>query len=224
MTLYEAILARHSVRAYKNIPLSDDHLAALERLILTYNSLSGLHIQLVANEPKAFSGRLARYGKFKNVNNYIVMIGRKGKDLDELVGYWGEKLVIEAQTLGLNTCWVGLTYKKIRRAYKLDKHETVVAVIAIGYGETEGTPHKSREFNEVSGTIGAMPDWYAKGVEAALLAPTAVNQQKFCFELRPNDRVRATAKKSPYSKVDLGIAKYHFEVGSHKDETIWIEE
>ena len=73
MTLYEAILARHSVRAYKNIPLSDDHLAALERLILTYNSLSGLHIQLVANEPKAFSGRLARYGKFKNVNNYIVM-------------------------------------------------------------------------------------------------------------------------------------------------------
>ena len=76
----------------------------------------------------------------------------------------------------------------------------------------------------MSGTIGAMPDWYAKGVEAALLAPTAVNQQKFCFELRPNDRVRATAKKSPYSKVDLGIAKYHFEVGSHKDETIWIEE
>ncbi len=222
MTLLEAINARHSVRVFKDMPLSADHVAALERLILTYNSLSGLHIQLAANEPKAFHGLLARYGKFKNVYDYIILVGRKGPDLDELIGYWGEKLVLSAQMMGINSCWVGLTYKKNHKVYTVDKGEKLVAVIAVGYGETQGVPSNNRAFNEVSATVGAMPEWYAKGVEAALLAPTAMNQQKFCFELREGGRVHAETKRAPYSKVDLGIVKYHFELGSGKDDTIWI--
>jgi hypothetical protein len=37
------------------------------------------------------------------------LIRKKSDDLDEKVGYWGEQLVLLAQTLGLNTCWVGLS-------------------------------------------------------------------------------------------------------------------
>lgn len=222
MDLLQAINERHSVRIYEDKPLTNDHAAALNRLITTFNAESGLHIQLVTNERKAFSGIKARYGKFKGVKNYIALIGRRGADLEELCGYFGEMIVLEAQVLGLKTCWVGGTYRKVNRVLEIDKNEKLVAVIAVGYSKDEGAPHKSRGFNEVSNTIGAMPDWYAKGVEAALLAPTAINQQKFTFELTENENVIATAKVGPFSKVDLGIVKCHFEIGSGKDDTIWV--
>ena len=221
MDLVQAIHERHSVRVYNDIPLTEDHEAAMERLITTFNAESGLHMQLIKNERRAFSGLRARYGKFKNVKNYIALIGRKGADLSELCGYYGEQLVLEAQTLGLKTCWVGGTYKKVPKALSVDRGEKLVAVIAIGYSDENGTQHKCREFNEVSKTIGAMPDWYAKGVEAALLAPTAINQQKFSFELIGGEKVKAVAEMGPFSNVDLGIVKYHFELGSGKDDTIW---
>lgn len=53
-------------------------------------------------------------------------------------------------------------------------------------------------------------------MEAVSLAPTAVNQQKFIFELK-NGVVTAKALNGFYAKIDLGIAKYHFEaVTGHK--------
>ena len=223
MDLLQAMHERHSVRVYNDKPLDDVITSALERLITTFNAESGLHIQLIKNEPKAFSGLRAHYGKFKNVKNYIALIGRKGADLSELCGYYGEQLVLEVQMLGLRTCWVGGTYKKVPKALSIDRGEKLLAVIAVGYSDDNGQPHKSRGFNEVSKTIGAMPDWYAKGVEAALLAPTAINQQKFVFELIDDEKVRATAGLGPFTSVDLGIVKYHFELGSGKDDTIWTD-
>ena len=104
MTILEAIEARHSVRAYKEQPLTEDVVRVLEEKIECFNQEGKLHIQLVTNEPKAFKGTLAKYGKFKNVSNYLVMAGKKSDDLDERVGYYGEHLVLLAQMLGLNTC------------------------------------------------------------------------------------------------------------------------
>lgn len=221
MNLAQAINERRSVRAYKKLPLSKDHKAALERLITTYNAESGLHMQLVTDEPKAFSSLRAHYGKFSNANNYIALIGRKGADLSELCGYFGEQLVLDAQMLGLNSCWVAATYKKVPEALSIDKGEKLLAVIVVGYGAEKGKPHKQKEFNAVSKTIGAMPDWYAKGVEAALLAPTAMNQQKFVFRLLENEKVKATSGFGPCTQIDLGIVKLHFELGSGKDNSVW---
>lgn len=67
---------------------------------------------------------------------------------------------------------------------------------------------------------GAAPDWFKKGIDAALLAPTAMNQQKFKFILNDN-KVKAKAGIGFYSKIDLGIAKYHFEIGAQKENFIW---
>ena len=103
MTLQEAIEARHSVRAYKELPLAEDVVKVLKEQIAILNRDGNLHIQLILNEPKAFQGTLAKYGKFRNVDNYIVMAGKKADDLDERVGYYGEHLVLLAQTLGLPT-------------------------------------------------------------------------------------------------------------------------
>ena len=228
MTLQEAIKARHSVRAYKNEPLAADVSRRLEEDIIEVNQIGRLHIQLIQNEPKAFLGTLAKYGKFRNVTSYLVMAGKKADDLDERIGYYGEHLVLLAQTLGLNTCWVGLSYKKIPNTYVLDEGEVIKAYIAIGYGETQGSPHKIKTVEQVSNVSEITPLWFKRGVEAALLAPTAVNQQKFSFEyVGMNDnRHQVRAKKGfsmiGYTQMDLGIAKYHFEVGAGKEHFDWV--
>ena len=239
MTIQEAIETRHSVRVYKDQPLSEDTIKVLEDEIVKLNNEGQLHIQLICNEPKAFQGTLAKYGKFRNANNYLVMAGKRAEDLDERVGYYGEHLVLLAQTLGLNTCWVGLSYSKVPGTYVLEEGEKIACYIAIGYGETQGVGHKIKTVEQVSRsavrTLGSSknasditPSWFRKGVEAALLAPTAVNQQKFSFEYvgMNNNRHQVRAKKGismiGYTQMDMGIAKYHFEVGAGTDTFDWV--
>lgn len=221
MTELEAIRARHSVRQYLNNPLKPDELAALRADVNACNKESGLHIQLVTNEPKAFEGSMARYGKFSGVANYFALVGKAGPDLQEKCGYWGERLVLKAQMMELNTCWVALTFSKVKSAYTLDDGEKLAAVIALGHGATQGVPHKSKPMGEVSKVDGPMPDWFRAGMEAVLLAPTAVNQQKFLFTLLEDGRVSAQPGHAFYVKMDLGIAKYHFEIGAGKENAQW---
>ena len=228
MTIQEAIEARHSVRAYKDLPLSEEIVKLLEDELVKLNNEGQLHIQLICNEPKAFKGTMAKYGKFRNANNYIVMAGKKADDLDERIGYYGEHIVLLAQTLGLNTCWVGLSYSKVPGTYVLDEGEKIACYIAIGYGETQGSGHKIKTVEQVSNASDITPSWFKRGVEAALLAPTAVNQQKFSFEYvgMSNNRHQVRAKKGfsmiGYTQMDLGIAKYHFEVGAGKVNFEWL--
>ena len=228
MTIQEAIEARHSVRAYKGEPLAADVVEVLEERIKELNEKGHLHMQLIRNETKAFQGKLAKYGKFRGVNNYIVMAGQKADDLDERIGYYGEQLVLLAQTLGLNTCWVGLSYSKVPGTYVLEAGEVIKAYIAIGYGETQGVSHKIKSVEQVSNANDLTPSWFKQGVEAALLAPTAVNQQKFFFEYIPardGKPVRVLAKRNfsliGFTQMDLGIAKCHFEIGAGKDNFEW---
>lgn len=213
MDISEAIKERHSVRAYTDKKIEGEVLFALENKIAEINGESGLNVQLVLNEEKAFGGRMARYGKFSGVKNYIAMVGKKGADLSEKVGYDGQKLVLFAQTLGLNTCWVALTYKKVKTAYKIEEGEKLALVIAIGYGATQGVPHKSKNVAAVSNADENSPEWFVNGVRAALLAPTAMNQQKFFFTLKGGE-VTVKPGLGFYAKVDSGIVKYHFELGS----------
>ena len=228
MTIQEAIEARHSVRAYKDLPLSEEIVKLLEDELVKLNNEGQLHIQLICNEPKAFQGTLAKYGKFRNANNYLIMAGKRADDLDERVGYYGEHLVLLAQTLGLNTCWVGLSYSKVPGTFVLEEGEKIACYIAIGYGETQGVGHKIKTVEQVSNASDITPSWFKKGVEAALLAPTAVNQQKFSFEYvgMSNNRHQVRAKKGfsmiGYTQMDLGIAKYHFEVGAGKVNFEWV--
>ena len=226
--MQEAIEARHSIRAYKDLPLSEEIVKLLEDELVKLNNEGQLHIQLICNEPKAFQGTMAKYGKFRNVNNYLVMAGKKAEDLDERIGYYGEHLVLLAQTLGLNTCWVGLSYSKVPGTYVLEEGEKIACYIAIGYGETQGVGHKIKTVEQVSNASDITPSWFKKGVEAALLAPTAVNQQKFSFEhvgVKNNCHL-IRAKKGfsmiGYTKMDLGIAKYHFEIGAGEVNFEWV--
>ena len=226
MTLLEAITARHSVRKYIDKPIPQDIIDILQAKIEECNEIGNLHIQLVTNEPKAFKGKMA-YGTFSGVTNYFAMVGKKADDLSERIGYFGEQLVLLAQTLGLNTCWVGLTYNNIKDAYIKGNDEKLCCMIALGYGDDTGRNLKRKTVEQVSNVSDITPAWFKKGVEAALLAPTAVNQQKFSFEYvgKKNNRHIVKANKGfslfGYTKMDLGIAKLHFEIGAGKDNFEW---
>ena len=228
MTLLEAIEARHSVRKYKDEPIPDEILAVLRNKVWEVNKEAGLHVQLVTDEPKAYKGVMA-YGSFSGVKNYFIMAGKKGDDLDEKIGYYGEQLVLLAQTLGLNTCWAGVSYSKIPGTYELEDGEKIGCYIALGYGKTQGSAHKVKDVREISNASDLTPKWFKKGVDAALLAPTAVNQQKFYLEylgFRDYSKLPKVAAKPVfsmigYSKMDLGIVKYHFELGAGKENFEW---
>ncbi len=214
MEMLELMKQRHSVRQYKDKKIEKEKREELNALINQINQREGLHIQIFYDEPKCFDSMIAHYGSFKGVDNYIALVGKKSSKLDESLGYFGEQIVLKAQELGLNTCWVALSHGKSKA--NIGKGEKQVCLIALGYGETDGAVRKSKAPSLVSNYKSGMPEWFLHGVEAALLAPTAMNQQKFNFELLPDNSIKTTCGKGFYTKLDLGIVKYHFEVVSGK--------
>ena len=214
MTIMEAIDARHLVRAYKDVPIGQDIRGKLDEFVSRCNEESGLHITVRYDDPEGFDSRLARYGSFRNVKNYIILAGRKTADFNYICGYYGEKVVLYAQQLGLNTCWAALTFNRKKVRELIQEDETLCMVIALGYGETQGHPHKGKSLHDVVEVKGGMPEWFVEGVESALKAPTAVNQQKFTFSLddgKPSVRARGLGSNV---KVDLGIVAYHFDAAT----------
>ncbi len=213
MEIIELMKERHSVRQYTDKKIEKENREVLNALIAKINQKAGLHIQIIYDEPKCFNSMMAHYGKFDGVNNYIALVGEKSKS-DESLGYYGEQIVLKAQELGLNTCWVAMTHGKSKA--QIDKGEKLVCLISLGYGKTAGVAHKSKKLSEVCNYKKDMPEWFLSGMEAALLAPTAMNRQKFYFELLPDNSIKITCGKGLYTKLDLGIVKYHFEVVSGK--------
>ena len=221
MDIKEAIKERHSVRQFKDLPVKSEDREKLEALIKDCNAESGLNIQLITDDPECFDTFLAHYGKFKNAKNYIAMVGSKSLEkLDEKCGYYGQKIVLEAQALGLNTCWVAGTYGKGKCKASKNADEKIVCVIALGYGESQGVAHKSKPLSKLctvpEADLPGAPAWFREGLEAAILAPTALNQQKFLVSLE-GDEALITTKGGMMTQLDLGIVKYNFEAASgHK--------
>ena len=211
MTINEAVAARHSVRSYESKPVPEEIRSAIEEEVDAANRESGLHIQVLWDKPQVFAG------KVKGAENGVILIGKRSAEFEEKLGYFGARIMLKIQMLGLNSVWVAMSFNKKEAAAlcSVGEGESVVNALAFGYGTTQGTAHRSKAAERCMSVNGEVPEWFAKGMEAAMLAPTAINQQQFVFSL-DGDRVSAKAKIGPYSKVDLGIVKYFFEIGSGK--------
>lgn len=219
MTLNEAIAARHSVRRYIDKAIDPEAVSELQKIIDECNKESGIKFQLQLNEPEAFGSGMANYGKFEGCSNYITVVGKKSDE--EKCGYFGEKIVLRAQQLGLNTCWVALTFNKSKVVYEAEKGEKLLIVISLGYGQTPGHERPTKSIDELSKVKnGEAPEWFIKAMEAVQLAPTAINQQKFVFTL-DGDEVEAKTLLGFYARIDLGIAKCHFEIGAGDAHYRW---
>lgn len=220
MTIKEAIKERHMVRKYTDKPIPAELVEKLNARIAKNNQIHGLSLKLVTGNSDGIGG-MAKMLLTKSVHSYIVLAGKDRADLDEKLGYCGADLCLYAQTLGLNTWWVGGMFNGKGAMKHLEtKDVRINGVIAIGYGQTQGVPHKSKTAAEISQYNGTVPQWFLDGVEALLCAPTALNKQPYMIK-GDGDRVSITAGEGHFAGIDLGIGKYHFEAGAGKENFEW---
>lgn len=220
MTLEEAMRSRHTVRRYTDRTLPGDVVEQLKGRIGQNNRERGLAMSLVTENTEAF-GPALRLFLAKGVRNYVILAGKDRPGLEEDLGYCGADVMLFAQTLGLNSWWVGGTYsRKGVGRNAAPEAEKLLGLIALGYGASQGVPHKSKKPEDVAAYEGEAPEWFTKGVEALLLAPTALNKQAFTLR-GEGRRVSLSCDNGIFSGVDLGIGTYHFELGAGKENFDW---
>lgn len=215
MEKLELLKNRHSVRQFSEEKVKDEDKAVLKVLVQKLNKEHDLNMQIFFDEPSAFSTSMAHYGKFENCNNYIALVGQK--EDGEKLGFYGEELLLKIYELGMAGCWVALTYGKGKVKISKEKGESLHLVIGFGYGKNKGNVHKSKTVDQIikKGTI--VPEYANSGIEACLLAPTAMNQQKFEISFVDNEPIINKKGIGFYTDIDLGIVKYHFElITGHK--------
>lgn len=212
MTEMEAVRNRHSVRNYLDKRIEKEQIECLEKKIKELNEEGNIHLQFVEDSSSTFSKLFNKAVGLGSAPSVIACVGPDDETLDERIGYYGQKLVIYAQQLGLNTCWVG-TFNRKKIPVEVFANERLVIAIAIGYGQTQGKQRKSKTADEVVIDLKDVPEWFHAGVEAALLAPTAINQQKFEIIYNEKEEVEFKDLGGVLSKVDIGIIRCNFEIG-----------
>ena len=218
--IWDVMRARHSVRHYLDKAIEPELAERLRTAIAEINAAEPrVRFELVTDEPEAFRAGQPSYGNFRGCRNYIVLCGKRGAD--EAVGYHGEELVLLAQSLGLGSCWVALTFEKDKVTVAPPAGMKLFDLIALGYVEDPGHPHRSKPVIKLAKITPDTPQWFEAGMDAAMLAPTAINQQRFFFEQVGERGVKARALLGPCSKTDLGIVKLHFELGAGKENFEW---
>lgn len=220
MNIFEAINVRHTVRRYDGRPLEGGTLAELQDLIRRLNAEGHLHMQLVNGRADAFAPFTIHYGKWTGVTNYVALVGKDAADLDERCGYYGEQIVLWAVARGLRTGWLDTKYESVPDGLSIPAGERLVLCFAIGFSEDAGRPHKLKSAEQLSTVEGPVPDWFEKGMACAVLAPSAGNQMLFRIHW-DGSRLSMTSAPGFLEKVDMGIAKYHFEIGSGIEHSRW---
>ena len=217
MTIKEAMKERHMVRKYVDKEIPEDVVLKLNERIEQNNDKYNLSIKLMLNNDKAVNS-IIKLLLAKGVKNYIILAGNESDDLAELLGYSSADIMLYAQTLGLNTWYVGGTFN--RGVSKYVPNKKVIGIVAIGYGVNNGEPHKSKTIEEVSCYDGNMPNWFKEGIEASLLAPTALNKQDYKIIGKGNN-VKIEIDNGIFTGANKGLIKYHFELGAGKENFEW---
>lgn len=215
MSEIDAIKERHSVRNYEAKKIEADKVEKIRAKIEELNKEGNLHLQFMEDAGKTYNKLFNKVAGLGSAPSVIACVGIDDETLEQRVGYYGEKLVLFIQELGLNTCWAG-TFNEKNIGAEVGDGEKLVISIAVGYGKDKGKPHKSKSLEQVIEAKGDRPYWFNKGVDMALLAPTAINQQKFTIRLNEDESVDFVDKGGIFSQVDLGIVRCHFEIGAEK--------
>lgn len=219
MDLREAMKTRHMVRKYTDKPIPTDIAQKLNERVAENNEKYGVAVELRTNDTSAFNA-LIKMILAKGVQNFFVLGGKDTPELGENLGKCSADLMLYAQTLGLNTWWVGGTFNRGKLNESANGNK-VIGVVAVGYGATQGVPHKTKAYEDVAVYEGDAPEWFKEGVEAALLAPTALNKQDFTVKGVGNKVTITANKESIFSGADIGLVKYHFELGAGADNFTW---
>lgn len=228
MITVETIRERHSVREYAGGPLDQAEFDALGAVVRECARESGLDIQLVGDNPEVFNV-IARFGLIRGCRTHVAFVvddakapGATRVAVDEAIGYWGQKIVLAAQDMGLNTCWCALCSRKKSHAV-VAPGKKIRLIIAVGHGKTQGFPRKTKSVEALSSVECAKaPAWFAVAMEAAQLAPTAMNNQNFKITLLSDGKtVRIDAPQSGLNVIDEGIVRCNFEIAANEAGADW---
>lgn len=212
MSAMDVIRARHSVRDYESRPLDSKDRDALSRAAEAVGAACGVPIRLVEGNPEPFQ-LVARFGLIRGAQAYLALFA-SGTERDETIGYAGQAVVLAAQKAGLNTCWAGMFLRrKMREVPPAGSRARIL--IAVGHGKTQGRSRKTKSIAELSRVEGERPApaWFSCAMEAAQLAPTAMNEQNFLVTLRADGRTVSIepTKRGGWNRIDAGIARRNFE-------------
>ncbi len=233
---YRAIPARRSRRQYTGEALDADTLARLEQLCAGFTPFSGVRAKLVTQSPeKVFRGAVGPYGKIKAAPAFIAFVGdMSDPHVQEKLGYVGEGIILEATAMGLATCWVGGFFRPKVAASLVDARsgERVLCVTPVGHSPDSftreerlmtgfGLTHRRKQLGEMCSGLAAdeWPGWVRAGLEAARLAPSAVNRQPWRFHVEPNSITVSMDNRPSFDfyiskRLDCGIAMLHIEVAA----------
>jgi len=232
---HPAIDKRRSRRQFDLKPVEAELLAHLRTICAEFKPFPHARAVLVTDPPdRVFKGIIGRYGKIRNAPAFIAFIG----DMDspyaqEQVGYTGEGIILEATALNLSTCWVGGFFRPELAASlaETSRNERVLAVTPIGHTVERqsfeerlmagfGRNHTRKPVSALVTGLGETewPDWTRTALEAARLAPSAINRQPWRFHVEPDSisvSVRGLGPEFNVSKrLDCGIAMLHLEVAA----------
>ncbi|MFC1916669.1 nitroreductase family protein [Chloroflexota bacterium] len=233
---YPAIEKRRSRRHFdESRPIESDTLSALDMVCKRFVPFPNARSCLVTESVKGvFKGIVGSYGKIKDTPAFIAFSGNMGSaPVQEEVGYTGEGVILEATALGLNTCWVAGFFKpeSVAALVEIKSNERVLAVTPVGYARRfesmeeklmTGFGHTHRRL-PVSKLIcglgrGELPEWVRASIQAASLAPSAINRQPWGFDMEDGSiivYVRSGGPEFSVSKrLDCGIAMLHVEVAA----------
>ena len=234
---YEAIFIRKSRRSFLTDNIAHDSLVQLEKTCAELNSsILGARAVVVNQDPyEVFRGIIGSYGKnITGAPAYVAFVGdMSNPNVQEKTGYLGEGVILEATSLGLATCWVGGFFKPeaVAEQIAIADNERVLSVTPIGYGQQKYSFQEKLMSGMVSSkkrkdltnllvekSTQNLEGWQKTALEAARLAPSAINRQPWRFSVGDNhikillDTPKDT--KGISRRLDCGIAMLHLELGA----------
>ena len=231
-----AIDKRRSRRHFDaKLPMAPEIVAALDRVCNRFAPFPGARSCLVTESAKrVFRGIIGGYGKVKDAPAFIAFVGNMDDPfVQEKVGYTGEGIILEATALGLSTCWVAGFFKReiVTSIIGVSNKERVLAITPVGYArESEqweerlmtgfGRSHNRLALPKLVRGLPreTWPGWVNVSLEAARLAPSAVNRQPWSFEVQDDGITISVRTRGPgfnvSKRLDCGIAMLHLEVAA----------
>lgn len=232
---YRAIEKRRSRRQFVPRSLEPELQKRMCSVVEDFRPFPETRAVLVNQSPGGvFKGVIGHYGKIKGATAFIAYVGdMDSPHVQEKVGYMGEGIVLEATSFGLSTCWVGGFFKPevVAPLAGAAKNEKVLAVTPIGYSREDwsleekmmtgfGRNHRRKPLAELTAEAPGprWPSWVKPALEAARLAPSAVNRQPWRFTVAADaitvavDNLNDTYNIS--KRLDCGIAMLHLELAA----------
>lgn len=233
MEPYEAIFKRKSTRQYSTEPLTDDEISTVEKIVESADRLkdTGLKVHIVRDGKvvhELFKGIISNYTKVI-APHYLVVTSDDVPGWRENSGYTVEQIVLELTRIGLATCWIGghADRESLKTTLGVDRSRVAGVFIAFGKPAVEGDQYRKdpgdAKRKPLAQIVTGQPDeTWTTILEAARIAPSAVNSQPWRFFIEPDRVDLCIVRLNPVAQrlygaltpVDAGIVLKHVVIAA----------